>query len=80
MLLIIVSSGPLAGGHFQSLKGKNQRKDEPDGGFSPLLPPALDLDPTRDLLPVAKDHEQDQDQEQEDWEQGGGLCFDGRPL
>ena len=55
------SSGPLAGGHFQSLEGKNQRKDEPRGIFASYL---LLLIVILILLfpPVARDHEHDQDQ------------------
>jgi hypothetical protein len=56
MLLIMISSGPLAGGHLQSLGRKNQRKDE---SWRDLASPAPDL------LPVVSDHEQDQDHEQE---------------
>src|ERR1044072_178463 len=67
-----------AGGRFQSLGGKNQRKDEPGGKF------ALSLLLLILLLIVSlwlgdQDHEQDQEQDQEQ-KGGGGLCFAGRPL
>jgi hypothetical protein len=70
----MISSGPLAGGHFQSLGGKNQRKDEFFGEFRLFLLMLLILFL---VFLIRLDHEEEQDHEQEG---GSRLCFVARPL